>query len=133
MTLMQNLEWSEEGAGMDMGLCASAGRPISEVPTATRQYYDTACEDEMTMQYNISSLDLRFNHTTRRGQMISVLCMRPPRVRLGPSKTYQGTGYIKGSAREGQRGGEAPTIYCAYGSSQHKWIRGCCCPFEHGV
>lgn len=30
------------------------------------------------MQYNISSLDLRFNHTTRREQMISVLCMRPP-------------------------------------------------------
>lgn len=82
------------------------------------------------MQYNISSLDLRFNHTTRRWQMISVLCMRPPRVRLGPSpsKAYQGTRYIVGRARGGEE--DAPTIYCAYGSSQHKWIRGLLLPIR---
>lgn len=73
--------------------------------------------------------------------MISVLCMRPPRVRLGPFQDvprYQ-VDYIKG---RGDKEG-APFNHCTYGSqhpaSSNKEATStngsevCCCLFRHGV
>lgn len=95
------------------------------------------------MQYNISRLDLRFNHTTRRGQLIWLPCMRPP---LSPTRPFPRCIKVPGTTNKWQGGGTHLSVHylCIRPAiiqetarqadrpdrpdSQHNWIRGVLLP-----